>query len=69
MQHARHPESHVLAVTCASCGAVHELSSTRAAITVDTCSECHPAYTGRERPVAGGSRVARFERRRQLARA
>jgi large subunit ribosomal protein L31 len=69
MQHARHPISHVQTVTCSSCGAVHELRSTRAAITIDTCSECHPAYTGRERPVAGGSRVTRFERRRALARA
>ena len=34
---------------------------------VDTCSSCHPAYTGVERAAFSGSRIERFERRRQLA--
>jgi large subunit ribosomal protein L31 len=34
------------------------------ALTVEVCSNCHPAYTGVERPVAQGSRIERFERRR-----
>jgi ribosomal protein L31 len=34
---------------------------------VDVCSNCHPAYTGRERAVKSGSRIERFERRRQRA--
>jgi ribosomal protein L31 len=33
------------------------------------CSQCHPAYTGRTRNEATGSRVERFERRRARARA
>jgi ribosomal protein L31 len=33
----------------------------------DVCSNCHPAYTGRARTVASGSRIARFNRRRALA--
>jgi ribosomal protein L31 len=33
----------------------------------DVCSSCHPAYTGRARAVANGSRIARFNRRRALA--
>jgi len=45
---------------------IHDpLDSERAV--VDACSNCHPAYTGTERPVASGSRIERFERRRQKA--
>jgi large subunit ribosomal protein L31 len=36
-------------------------------LTVDTCSQCHPVYTGRAARSTGGSRIERFERR--LARA
>jgi ribosomal protein L31 len=41
--------------------------STAEAISADVCSNCHPAYTGRERAIASGSRIARFNRRRGLA--
>ena len=44
------------------------LRSTAGDLTVDTCSQCHPAYTGRAAKVTGGSRVERFERRLELAR-
>jgi large subunit ribosomal protein L31 len=51
----------------ASCGASFAVRSTAEAISTDVCSNCHPAYTGRERAVASGSRIARFNRRRALA--
>jgi large subunit ribosomal protein L31 len=44
------------------------MRSTRPELVVDVCSHCHPAYTGAERPVASGSRIERFERRRAAAR-
>ena len=62
-----HPELTLATVRCSSCGAVFQTRSTRTDLTVDVCSECHPAYTGHERPVERGSRVQRFERRRRLA--
>jgi ribosomal protein L31 len=37
------------------------------AISTDVCFNCHPAYTGRERAVANGGRIARCNRRRALA--
>jgi len=43
------------------------MRSTAAAISVDVCSNCHPAYTGAERLLASGDRVERFNRRRALA--
>ena len=58
-----HPQTHVVEVACATCGAVHTVRSTAARLTVDTCSGCHPAYTGRERAQATGGRIERFNRR------
>jgi large subunit ribosomal protein L31 len=58
---------HLIHVRCSSCGASFGIRSTAEAISVDVCSNCHPAYTGRERTVASGDRVERFNRRRGLA--
>ncbi|HEY2981995.1 MAG TPA: 50S ribosomal protein L31 [Anaerolineales bacterium] len=38
-----YPEAHV---TCASCGTVWVTGSTRKEVRVDTCSKCHPFFTG-----------------------
>ncbi|TML67017.1 MAG: 50S ribosomal protein L31 [Actinobacteria bacterium] len=63
-----HPELIPTTVHCSSCGTDHVVASSRAGVVVDVCSNCHPAYTGRERAVHGGSRIERFERRRAAAR-
>jgi large subunit ribosomal protein L31 len=54
-------------VRCSSCGASFSIRSTAEAISIDVCSNCHPAYTGRARTVASGGRIERFNRRRELA--
>jgi large subunit ribosomal protein L31 len=51
-------------VRCSSCGASFRARSTAEAISVDVCSNCHPAYTGLERTLASGGRIERFNRRR-----
>jgi large subunit ribosomal protein L31 len=63
-----HPELTLATVRCTSCGNTFVTRSTRGEIVVDVCSNCHPAYTGRERPTRSGSRIERFERRRRAAR-
>jgi large subunit ribosomal protein L31 len=63
----QHPTQYLVDVPCSSCGASFAVRSTVEAISTDVCSNCHPAYTGRERAVASGSRIARFNRRRALA--
>jgi large subunit ribosomal protein L31 len=63
----QHPMLHVADVRCSSCGASFAVRSTVEAISTDVCSNCHPAYTGRERAFESGSRIARFNRRRALA--
>jgi large subunit ribosomal protein L31 len=55
-------------VRCTSCGMTFTTRSTRSELVVDVCSSCHPAYTGRERESRSGSRIERFEQRRQKAR-
>jgi large subunit ribosomal protein L31 len=61
------PMLHHVDVRCASCGTSIEFRSAAAAISVDVCSNCHPAYTGRERTLTAGGRIDRFNQRRALA--
>jgi large subunit ribosomal protein L31 len=63
----RHPETHVVDVVCATCGTAFAIRSTAASVSVDVCSNCHPAYTDRPQAAASGSRTERFNRRRALA--
>jgi large subunit ribosomal protein L31 len=62
-----HPELMLTTVRCTSCGNEFTTRSNRPELVVEVCSNCHPAYTGVERAHAVGSRIERFERRRQLA--
>ncbi len=62
-----HPELTLTTVRCSSCGTTFATRSNRSEVVVEVCSSCHPAYTGVERTARSGSRVERFERRRQLA--
>ena len=59
-----HPDYHVTTVTC-GCGNTFQTKSTAAGgtMTVETCSACHPFYTGKQRILDTGGRVARFEKR------
>jgi large subunit ribosomal protein L31 len=63
----QHPNLHAIDVRCSSCGATFSINSTAELVSVDVCSNCHPAYTGRSREVASGDRVERFNRRRALS--
>ncbi len=63
----QHPNLQLIDVRCSACGASFDIHSTADAISVDVCSNCHPAYTGRTRMVASGGRIERFNRRRALA--
>ena len=49
-------------VTCA-CGASFPVGSTKDAIEVEICSNCHPFYTGNEKLLDTAGRVDRFKKR------
>jgi large subunit ribosomal protein L31 len=64
---AQHPRLHLVDVACSACGARFALRSTADSLSVDVCSNCHPAYTGARQRVLTGDRIERFNRRRALA--
>jgi large subunit ribosomal protein L31 len=59
-----HPDYVVTTVTC-TCGNTFETRSTQrnGVIHADVCSNCHPFYTGKQKILDTGGRVARFEKR------
>ncbi|GAB6901570.1 50S ribosomal protein L31 [Kineosporia succinea] len=59
-----HPQYVTTTVKCA-CGETFETRSTATsgAISTETCSACHPFYTGKQRILDTGGRVARFQAR------
>jgi large subunit ribosomal protein L31 len=64
MRSGIHPEYVVTEVTC-TCGATFTTRSTAASgqIRADVCSKCHPFYTGKQKILDTGGRVARFQQR------
>ena len=58
-----HPQYAAVKVTC-SCGNAFETRSTMGEdIQIEVCSQCHPFYTGKQKILDTGGRVARFESR------
>jgi large subunit ribosomal protein L31 len=59
-----HPTYVLTEVTC-TCGATFQTRSTakNGVIHADVCSQCHPFYTGKQKILDTGGRVARFEKR------
>ena len=56
-----HPKYNEVNVTC-SCGNTFTTRSTskKGALSADVCAECHPFYTGKQKILDTGGRVARF---------
>ena len=64
MKNDIHPQYIDTEVTC-TCGSTFTTRSTVASgvIKSDVCSQCHPFYTGKQKILDTGGRVARFEAR------
>ena len=64
MKSGIHPDYVVTKVTC-TCGTSFTTRSTKGTgeIRAEVCSQCHPFYTGKQKILDTGGRVARFERR------
>ena len=63
MKKGIHPNYNRCTVTCISCGSTFETGSILKEIKVDTCSNCHTFYTGKQRYVQSDGRVAKFNRK------
>jgi large subunit ribosomal protein L31 len=59
-----HPEYIETTVSC-SCGSIFKTRSTAksGSIHAEVCSACHPFYTGKQKILDTGGRVAKFEQR------
>lgn len=64
MKQGIHPEYHDVRVVC-SCGNQFTTRSTYPGdvMSSEVCSSCHPFYTGKQKILDTGGRVARFEKR------
>ncbi len=58
-----HPKYHRCTVTCVSCGNTFVTGSVLESIKVDTCSNCHPFYTGKQRYVQVDGPIDRFNKK------
>lgn len=64
MKQGIHPDYHDVHVVC-GCGNEFDTRSTFEGETmrVEVCNNCHPFYTGKQKILDTGGRVARFEAR------
>ncbi|MES2436678.1 MAG: 50S ribosomal protein L31 [Patescibacteria group bacterium] len=59
-----HPKYNIKAdISCASCGNVFTMGSTKDKIIVEICSNCHPFYTGTEKTLDAAGMVDKFRTR------
>jgi len=61
-----HPEYHYEAQVTCSCGSIYTTGSTKPALRVEICNQCHPFFTGEQRIVDTEGRVERLKRRFSL---
>jgi len=66
MKKGIHPKNNSIVVTCA-CGNKFETMSTLEKIVTDTCSQCHPFFTGKATFVDAEGRIDKFNRKKSLA--
>jgi large subunit ribosomal protein L31 len=62
MKQGVHPEYSDAKIICA-CGHVLETRSTVREMHVNTCSDCHPFFTGKAKYIDTEGRVERFQKR------
>lgn len=57
------PKYYQAKVICTTCGNEFTTGSTQKELRVDTCSNCHPFYTGKQRFAAAQGRVEKFNKK------
>lgn len=63
MKSGIHPKYNVVKVKCSTCGEEFEVGTTANNVRIDTCSNCHPFYTGTQTFVQAAGRVEKFNKR------
>lgn len=63
MKKGIHPEYQKVQVVCTTCANTFETGSVLKEMRVDTCSNCHPFYTGQQKFVQAAGQVEKFKKR------
>ena len=58
-----HPNYKTVKIVCTTCGNEFEGGSVLDEIRVDTCSNCHPFYTKKQKIVDTAGRVEKFKKK------
>jgi large subunit ribosomal protein L31 len=66
MKEKIHPQYYNDATVTCACGNSFTTGSTRKSMKVETCSKCHPYFTGERKMLDTTGRVERFRRRYQI---
>lgn len=62
MKKGIHPDYVAARVSCA-CGHTFETRSTKAELSVEICSACHPFFTGKQKLIDTAGRIEKFKRK------
>ena len=62
MKEGIHPDYQDCVIKCA-CGETIETKSIKPELRVETCSKCHPFYTGSQKNTVVGGRSERFKKK------
>jgi len=63
MKQGIHPQYNRVTIHCTTCGNDFESGSVKEEIRIDTCSNCHPFYTGRQKFAQADGRIERFKKK------
>ncbi len=58
-----HPNYQKVVIKCTTCGSEFETGSVVKDLKVDTCSNCHPFFTGKQRFTQADGRVDKFNKK------
>ncbi len=63
MKQKIHPNYQKITVRCSTCGKEFETGSIVKELKIDTCSNCHPYFTGKQRFTQADGRVDKFNKK------
>ena len=63
-----HPKYNTKTKVKCACGNEFFIGSTQEEIETESCSQCHPVYTGKERGAVRGGRIEKFQEKLQKQR-
>lgn len=66
MKEGIHPEYFENAQVVCACGNTFTVGSTKQNLKVETCSECHPFYSGKQKTAERGGRIERFKKKYKM---